>query len=57
MVSYSMKVKKKKIPKFSYKHETISNAQQFARELTLNEKLIYRILIKQFEKKEKITLK
>lgn len=45
------------VPKYEGKIETSSNAQQFARELTIIEKLLYRIYLKRQEAIEKGLLK
>lgn len=45
------------VPKYQGKLEKNSNAQQFARELTITEKLLYRICIKKQEAIEKGLIK
>lgn len=42
---------KRHIPRFDYKEDIMSNAQQYIRELTITEKLFYRMLVKKEERK------
>ena len=50
-------VKRTLVPNYKGKIETSSNAQQFARELTITEKLLYRIYLKRQEAIEKGLIK
>ena len=46
-------VEKQHVPRFEHHNEKHSNAQRYIRELTITEKLMYRILVKKEERKRK----